>query len=266
MVKKMLTEMEPYSKLLINDGEKPFWRKDEFLKTGFDSIEIKERTKLEFPMVADTNFIDQNANANFVEFEDFKTISTTGYNAEVMRAHGCGISAVYMALRTIGSDSFKSNYKTVGRFAASALSFHRNDLQLDDKKIVGTPVFNLKSGWYHDALIFLAKEIGGVEGFRMENQNLEKISSTLKFLKTKYNDVLFVASVHNEYWRLKTEKSSVSTHMVLINGIETISDGSVSKIRVTDSYVPDRPKINMWLDVDDRICKAFTGKVIFLYR
>ncbi|PIU03645.1 hypothetical protein COT44_02025 [Candidatus Shapirobacteria bacterium CG08_land_8_20_14_0_20_39_18] len=245
-------------------GEKIFWKKAEFVKPL--PVEPLKRAKTELPTVRSEDFINQNTDQNFGEFESQETIRLTGYNAEVMRPHGCGISAVYMALRTIGSGNFKSKYDSVGKFALDALSFHRNDLVQGDERIIGTPVFNLKSGWYHDALVYCAINLGGVNGFRMENLgSFENVLNVVQQqrLESGHNEVLAVVSVRNNHWRLKTERSSISTHMVLVNGFDFSEDGQLTRIRVADSYVANEPRINTWMEVTDEISKSFTGRAMF---
>lgn len=253
-----------YSNAIMMADESPRWRRLEFLRNF--SVENSIKVTTELPLINKADHINQNADGNFNEFETQDIIDLTGYNAEVMRPHGCGISAVFMALRTIGSNDFKLKYDTVGKFTVDTLAFHKNDFITNTERVVGTPVFNLKSGWYHDALVYSAINLGGINGFRMEElDGYDSVFNVIKQIGS--NNCLAIVSVNNMFWRLKTEKSSVSTHMIVLNGFEYSKKGELSRIRVADSYAADLdfPKINTWIDVTDDIKKAFTGKAIFLY-
>lgn len=248
--------------MTIEMGQTQFWKKAEFVKPL--TAEPLKRVKTELPAVRPEDFINQNADQNFGEFEFQEIIRVTGYNAEVMRSHGCGISAVYMAMKTVGNEDFKLKYDSVGKFALDALSFHQNDLVVGEERIIGTPVFNLKSGWYHDALVYCAINLGGVNSFRMENlDSFENVLSVIQQGNTNNDEALAVISVRNEHWRLKAEKSSVSTHMVLLNGFDFSQSGELTRVRVADSYVASEPRINAWLDVTDEMRKSFTGRALF---
>lgn len=256
----------PFKDRVISPNQKPTWTKGEFVR-AIENVATKGVGTAEGPLVDDSYHVNQLANDNFSEFEEETTIGLTGINAEVMRPHGCGISAVYMALEAIGKDGFRSKFKTVGEFAIAVLGFHRNDYVEGGIRNVGTPVFNLSSGWYHDALVYAAETYGGVVGFRVEGvDDLTKVGVEFQTLAKDHQSVMSVISVRNSYWRLKTEKSSVSTHMVVVNGYKFSEDGDLVGMRVTDSYVSDHAKINEWIDVDDRIKQAFTGKAMFFYR
>lgn len=259
----MLEIHTPYKDSKIGTGDIPKWTRGQFIKSP--RYERVVARLIEMPLVNPEDHIDQNSDNNFSEFESNEVIATTGFHAEEMRSHGCGISATYMALRTISDTSFRRKFETVGHFTMSILSKHKNDSFNDGQTIIGTPVFNLRSGWYHDALVYSAIHEGRVGGFRVEDiptlENIGEISA--KLIDQSHNKIISIISVKNEFWRLKTERSSVSTHMVLVNGFDFDEEGCLRRIRVTDSYVSREQKINFWLDVTDNIAMAFTGKAIF---
>lgn len=261
---KMAEIYIPYKDSKIGVHEIPNWTKGQFLKSP--NIEHTISKTIDLPLVNPDDHVDQNSNNNFFEFELRGIVETTGFHAEVMRSHGCGISATYMALRTIADRSFNDKFTTVGQFTLSALSNHKNDLVQDGQVVVGTPVFNLRSGWYHDALVFSAMHYGKVDGFRIEDspslENVGEICADL--IEDPEKKVISIISVRNEFWRLATENTSVSTHMVLVNGFEFADDGFLKRIRITDSYVSEDSKINTWIEVTENVRKSFTGKAIFL--
>lgn len=257
----------PYRETKIGNNETPAWVGGQYL---IPNEEIKEPQVglFEGPLLLDADHINQKDNKSFIEFEGLDVRRRTGAQAELMRGHGCGISSVYMAMEMIGKDEFKSKYSTVGKFAETALSMHKDDY-VDDAGVrhVGTPVFNDKDGWYHDALIHTAITFGGIGGRRQEHvPSLEAVGAKLNDYLKGFRDVVAIISVRNTDWRLPTEPMSPSTHMIVINGFKFGDDGVLKSIRVCDSYVSDHARINEWMDVDERVRKSFTGRVMYFYK
>lgn len=266
--KKMNMEAPiPYRETKIRNDETPAWVRNQYL---IPNQEIKEPQigLFEGPFLLDEDHINQKDDKSFVEFESLEVRRRTGAEAELMRGHGCGISSVYMAMEMIGKEEFKSKYPTVGKFAEAALSMHRDDY-VDDAGVrrVGTPVFNDRDGWYHDALIHSAITFGGIEGRRQEHvPSLESVGAKFHEYLKGFRNVVAVASVYNKGWRLPTEPKSPSTHMIVINGFRFGDDGVLKAIRVSDSYVSSHTRINEWTDVDERIRNSFTGRVMYFYK
>ncbi len=255
----------PFKDAVVLPNEKPFWSKGEFLKSIDEEIETK--TRLVVGPVLVGCHINQNDNLSFKKFEEEEVIKKTGYHAEVMRSHGCGISSLFMVLFNLAGKEFRSKFKTVGEFAISVLGLHRNDRVEEGERIIGTPVFNLHAGWYHDALVYAAVHFAGISGFRVEGVfELEKIAGQMKKLLDEGKEALVIISVSNKFWRLPTETSSIATHMVVVGGFEFDEYGKLKRICVTDPYVGERAKINEWVEVDDRIREAFCGKALFFYK
>ncbi len=266
--RKMTTEFSnvSFKDVVISENEKPTWRKGEFLRK-IDEFEIKPKDIVGPVLIPPELHINQNGKLSFKEFEEGEIIRKTGYHAEVMRSHGCGITSVYMALSALAGREFVSRFGTVGEFAIEVLGLHKNDRVEGKERVVGTPVFNIRSGWYHDALVYVAIHFSGVSGFRLEGiSGLEKVAGQMKKLLDEGKETLVVISVSNGFWRLPTEPESVATHMVVVNGFKFDENGGLAEICVTDPYVVGKPKINQWIGVDDRIRKAFTGRALFFYK
>lgn len=256
-----------YKDSILDQCAKPFWERGQFLR-NFETLE-RVSGLIELSAMDENDFVDQNTNTNFEEFENQEVINLTGYSAEVMRAHGCGISSVYMAIRALLRDDFPSEINTVGMMAIRALSNHRNDfIGPKGERVVGTPVFNLKSGWYHDALVYVGLELANLDSFRCEKlPGLASVGEICaKSIREFGRGIITVISVDNKHWRLRSEKSSVSTHMVAVNGFRFLENGKLDEIRVADSYVSTKPKINEWIKVTDDVELAFTGKAIFFQK
>lgn len=253
----------PVRDSLITPQEVPLWRKGQFLKEINVDLELKG-CRVESISIPPSCFINQNSDDNFKEFEDAGVIEEVGYPGEVFRSHGCGISSLYMALRVL-NDEFGSRFKTVGEFTLVVLRLHRNDNVVGGIRYIGTPVFNLRAGWYHDALVYAARHFGKVDGFRVEDESLEGVGNQFGNLLAGGKKALVVASVSNVFWRRGTEPASIATHIIVINGFEFDEVGAVKAVRVTDPYVYGNPRINEWVTIDDSLKKAFTGRAIFLY-
>ncbi len=256
----------PFKDAVIPANEEPVWRRGDFLRP---IEETKTRPEsIVGPVLIDLDhYINQNSNSSFVEFEEERVIAQTGYHAEVMRSHGCGVSSVYMVLSTLAGEDFLSQFRTVGEFSIAVLSLHKNDRVEGEKRIIGTPVFNLRSGWYHDALVYSAIHLAKILGFRVEGvSELEKVAGQMQRLLDEDKKAMVVISVSNEFWRLPTETKSVATHMVVAGGFKFDRYGGLEEICVTDPYAIGKPRVNEWIKVDDRIRKAFTGRALFFYK
>src|SRR5260221_4145262 len=129
-----------------------------------------------------------------------------------MRANLCGIVSLHIILGTL-SKKYRDLHPTVGELAAKALSFHRNDL-LKNGNIIkkGFPVCNLKSGWYHNALLYIAS-IYGVSGYRLENLTLELVADEFKKLNNDKKKFLAMISVLDDYRNSKIKRKV--SHLVV---------------------------------------------------
>jgi len=223
-----------------------------------------ERDSFEVAMsgISEGAVIYQNEPGSFKEFETEAVVNRTGYSAVEMRSHGCGISALYMATRSLAPVTFIEQFPTVGLFAQQALKLHRNDVTVFGGKIrkVGNPVFNLKGGWYHDALCFLAKS-SGLKASRYEGASLEDCVSEIK--SDTGVKKLHILSFRNSGWRLNGDSSVVTTHMVVVSGYR-IKQGKVMEMCITDSHIEADLKLapNRWIEVTEEIDAAFTGRFL----
>lgn len=220
------------------------------------------------PEIDARHFVDQNGGWNFREFDSSEVVRKTGYDAITMSTHGCGISSLHMALSALSGREYLTSYPNVGSLAVEALSMHRNDMQILGRRIKrGTPVFNTRVGWYHDALVYIAENLGGVRGFRMEDiKDWNTLGLAAADVSDDTSDFEIIASLNSKYWRVKGEPTSVLTHMVITNGFK-FSDNHVDQIRIVDPYVLNgSAKINKWVKIDDDLSNAFTGRAIFLIK
>lgn len=264
MASKNMTEtMLPFSQQAMNPYENPQWEHGEFLRTKPKENEGIRRSELILPEVK--SYINQYG--GFAEFENALTVEETGYDAQDMKSHGCGISVLHMVNLTIGSDKYRDKIKTVGELAKSILGLHKNDLRDASGNIVkrGTPVFNLKSGWYHDAMMYFSKTYADLEVYRYEDlEDLDLVGQECDRIVQGGKESLVIISVKNQFWRIKDERESVLTHQVILNGFRFDGEGRVTEICVTDPFSPNgTPKLNQWLKVDERIKQAFTGRAMF---
>lgn len=252
-------ERIPYSDRKIQDKEPQRWKPGEFL---IDSSTLERAVESEVHGPEIETHINQNGRLSFKEFDEAKNIETSGYNGIEMRSHGCGISCLHMALSAMDLD-YQKKVKTVGQLALSAMSLHRNDNRMSDSAVlIGNPVFNLKAGWYHDALIYTAEDLANVEGARFENITFEDLAKLFSSVSQEGRKMLAIISVKNKFWRIKEDFSNVNTHLVILNGYK-IKDGKVSEICVTDPYVEDEKLIvNKWIEVDDRVRSAFNARAM----
>jgi hypothetical protein len=240
----------------ISRNDMPFWTRGEFTLQNRNLL-AKNFIGKEVDFL---DYIDQRSDKNFQEFIDPN--ETYGFSIERIQKCACGISALHMILRTLSQRYIASN-KTVGELALIGMSFHRNDLIEQDKIIkVGTPVLKNPHGWYHDALIYIAKQ-NGVDGVRYENISLENLSGELNNLQSQGCDALAIVSVKDTY---KLGSPHNTSHLIIINGIE-VKDGSVNKIRVVDSN-PQRGEliINEWVDVTSWVRNSYFNKAMIFYK
>jgi len=254
-----------YAVRVIGTAEEPAWRAKQFLREE-KIVSEKLIGAILLPEVLPGLYINQNGNVSFVEFENKGVVDHTGYSAEEMRSHGCGISVLHMCLGTL-SDNYQKTFKSVGALAIHALSHHRNDFVVNGVVTrVGTPVFNLKTGWYHDALVHTAIETTQLDVFRLENlQGMEEIVVIANGLINDGKCPLVILSVKNKFWRLKNEPESMMTHLVIVNGFNFDNDGNLKEIRVTDPFALNQgKKLNQWVEVNERVREAFTGRAIFV--
>lgn len=258
--------MLPFSRQIISVHENPQWERGEFLRQKPKEDKGIREGELILPEVKRESYINQHD--GFTEFESASVVEATGYNAQDMKRHGCGISVLHMVNSTIGSREYWRKIKTVGELAENILKLHKNDLLDAHGNIVkkGTPVFNLKSGWYHDALLYFSKMYAGLEVYRYEDlESLDVVGQECNsIVQSGKKEPLVIISVKNQFWRIQGEPESILTHQVIINGFRFNGEGKVTEIRVTDPFSPNGiPKLNQWLKVDERIKQAFTGRAMF---
>lgn len=261
-----MNETVPYSKLIIAQQEKSRWTKGEFLRdrSSLVGLEVKEETTVLLPDVSRESYVSQTNKTSFTEFEAPGAERENGYTAEDMRKNGCGISSLFMILSTLGTPRFRQNFKTVGELATESLSLHRNDLTSENQIIkVGTPVFNLKSGWYHDALLYAASSFADVLGYRYVDINLEEVGAECARRAGQGERVLCILSFTTIPWLKNDSHSAVSTHLFVCNGF-MFENSKVSAVRVVDPYPHDgKPKLNEWVEITPDRKEAFTGRVMF---
>jgi hypothetical protein len=253
----------PTSARVIGYYENPKWQPRQHLVTLNGGTTPDQLRDSEF-FVQVPRYINQLSDSNFTEFEEKDVVSETGYCVEDIRAHACGISSLYMAISALN----KNTKVSVGELTIKALEMHRNDLKENDKLVKrGTPVFNLKNGWYHDALIYIGQE-SGIEGVRTENQTVETVAAELNRNNIELNTVsVAVLSLDNSHWRLPDEPKSSATHMVVVSGAKFDSEGELKELCVTDPYAPKgEPKVNQWVPYDERFRSSFTGKAMIFQK
>jgi hypothetical protein len=258
----MIDNDMPYSNRIIGRETNPLWTSSDYVRqNGKFANELRT---VELIKTLPESFVDQKARKSFIEFEDEKIVEKVGYNAIEMRAHGCGISALHTVLSTLDPEKYRSQIKSVGELAIYSLSLHTNDYRQNGNTINrGNPVFNLRAGWYHDALLYIASQLISCDVSRYENiYGWQQLAQVLDVNKKDYEATLAIASVSNKSWRTKEEPSSISTHLVVLNGCE-VTAGIVSGVSVTDSFVwNNEPHINQLIPIDDRNNDAFTGRVM----
>lgn len=260
-----------YAKRIIELDENPKWRgggESEFLKIPPPDRQVETNSReLLMPEIYPKVYINQLATENFEEFNKGAVIEQTGYNSELMRAHGCGISVLQMVNATLGGENYIQHYPKVDKLAITLLAEHKNDLvdQAGNRIKRGTPVFTLQTGWYHDAMLYGAKALAGLEVFREENlTSLNQVAKECVELRNQDKKAMVIISVRNNHWRIKGEPTSVATHLVIVNGFKFDENRDVSEIRITDPFTPNgRPKLNQWVEVDERVKQAFTGRALF---
>lgn len=266
MASKNMTEsMLPFSRQIMSPDENPLWGREEFLRPKSKESEGVKESELILPEIKHEFYINQYD--GFTEFESASVVEATGYNAQDMRRHGCGISVLHMVNSSIGSDEYRGKIKTVGELAKNILKLHKNDLRDAYGNIVkkGTPVFNLKSGWYHDAMLYFSKTHANLRVYRYENlEGFNEVGQECYNIVQSGKEPLVIISVKNQFWRISGEPESILTHQVILNGFRFNEEGKVTEIRVTDPFSPNGlPKLNQWLEVDERIKQAFTGRAMF---
>lgn len=260
MVERMIKDKIisiPYCNKCIDIGETPLWLKGQFTR----ELEVRPLVdcRVEY-LLSEEHYVDQNGNNRFTRFEKGPIIDLTGYSAEQIRPHGCGVSATFMCLSAI-SEKFSERVASVGQLALEVLELHRNDFVGNGTVIKGTPVFNLRSGWYHDGLIYTAKKFEGIDAYRTEDTSIEAVIGQLQS-ENQGGKAGAVISVYNKHWRLEGEPESVATHLVAITGYN-IEDGCLKSVLVNDSFAHNgQPKLNQWVTVDDRFKDAFTGRAM----
>ncbi|MBI2007542.1 MAG: hypothetical protein HYS83_02490 [Candidatus Blackburnbacteria bacterium] len=261
----MTETMLPFSRQIMSPDKNQQWRRGEFLRPKPKETKRIKGNELILPEVKPEFYINQYG--GFDEFEHAAVVETTGYNAQDMRRHGCGISVLHMVNSSIGSNEYRDKIKTVGELAQNILALHRNDLLDNYGNVVkrGTPVFNLRSGWYHDAMLYFSKIHAGLDVYRYEDLgSFDEVGQECDSIVQGGKEPLVIISVKNHFWRIEGEPESILTHQVILNGFRFNGKGEVTEFRATDPFSPNGvPKLNQWLKVDERIKQAFTGRVMF---
>lgn len=260
-----------YAQKVIGEHETPKWKgggESEFLKSPSPDSHVEfESKELLMPDVKLEVYINQLGSENFRKFNQGQVIKQTGYNSELMRAHGCGISVLQMVNATLAGKNYLQRYPSVDSLAIALLAEHKDDLRDSRGNRIkrGTPVFTLQTGWYHDAMLYGAREFAGLEVLREENiTSLNQVAIECVELANQGQKAMVIISVRNDHWRIKGEPTSVATHLVIVNGFKFNESGDVSEIRVTDPFAPNgEAKLNQWIAVDERVKQAFTGRALF---
>ena len=243
------------------------WTPRDFLITNRSERRLQPDFNFVMPEILEENYLHQLDPAAFVEF---KQPGFSVYSAQQMREDGCGICALHTVNVTLGGSPYLDIFPSVGYLARQALALHKNDLMIGSVRVKrGTPVYNTTAGWYHDAMLYVTREYVGLETFRQEGLgSLEQVASECFDRQNVGKKMLAIVSVRNEFWRREGGTASRATHLVIVNGFETDSNGKLIKIRVTDPYIDPNPeapknKINEWLVVDERLRLAFRGKAMY---
>ncbi|HEX6977311.1 MAG TPA: hypothetical protein VF185_03055 [Patescibacteria group bacterium] len=251
----------------ISEQESQLWTPESYLrvpsterKNGFY---IKGKV-VESAPINPLYWTDQHSPYNFFEFEASSVQEELGYKSDQLRQDACGITSLHIVLGSL-SGTYQRYCPTVGMLAKKALSFHRNDLK-DGENVVkkGNPVFNLKVGWYHNALIYVAGKFG-VDGHRFQDATLEEVSDEMERLNDGGKRALAIVSVKDCYRNAKIWRGV--SHLVVVNGAKLNRKGEVVELKVTDpsSRASVGEPIEKWVRVDREQRNNFLGKAIFLY-
>lgn len=268
-----LKEIKKHNKNTIGLFENSLWRVNQYLKNN-NEIPIIPRNEIDnltflFSEIDNNKLTFQNDPESFSEFDNMTVKKKIGYDSDVMKINGCGIAALKIVLETINPDRSKEKFNTMGLLAMDTLSMHRDDLVINGIKIKrGTPVFNLKSGWYHDALIHESIKLDIAVGERYTNVDLYDIAFRLIGLQKEGKKALAILSVKSDFWfiRRKVKDDTGSNHLIIINGFK-FTDVGLTEIRVTDPYIfQDKKRVNEWVKVDNSKPNVLNKNVIILYR
>lgn len=254
------------SKRKIGFLEPQLWTPKQYLRTK-DKITVPPRElisnrTLDFSLVEKTSVAFQNAPESFAEFDG--KAKEVGYTSDQMRVNGCGISALYVVLKTLSFKKEDIRLSTVGTLALDVVSMHRNDNVIaGDMRKIGTPVFNLQNGWYHNALIYEASKFG-VKGERYEDADIIDMSFRMIELQRQNKNPLLVISVGTDMWLLPHKVGDQSTkHLVVINGFK-YSDESLLEIKATDPYIAgDQPQVVNELVKSNKLAALNKKGIIF---